>query len=212
MNYLNLGVALLPESGEQERLYDFTRQIHKKYALSFKMTPQVSVPHVSIFQGHFSCAEWVIEQLKNVELNSVLMNLELSSLSLWARKILFLNLTPNVVLSQLHDTVFQQLFIKPYCSGLSADPQIFQNITEGQRESFFKTGYPFSQKEYLPHFTVAHLNRDKVSDSEKVIDNHLNHLFKDYFGNLKQIIFTKLIVFSVGDLGCCQDIIFEAKI
>lgn len=211
-NFLNIGVALLPTSYEQNKLYDFTQLINEKYALSFKITPNITLPHVSLFQGCFSNSEWVIDQLRTIVFNPVLVNFECSSLSLWARKIIFLNLTNNMALSALHNTIFQRLFIEGFCSGTSADPQAFQEITVGQKKSFTETGYPFSQKEYLPHFTLAHFNLDSITASKEVMENELNNLFQEYFRGVRNMSFEKFIIFSVGNLGICKDVLFEINL
>lgn len=203
--YHKLGIGLIPETNQIEQIYNLINQIFKKYNLSFATQEGVSIPHLTLFQGKYRDKGEVINKLKSLDLKLSETYL-IQGLSIWARKIIFLDLIKTDSLQQTHNNIYQALF--PLCEGKSADPQKFEGITPGQQKSFDETGYPFSLEEYLPHFTLAHIRelQNKLEETE----SELNKLLKK--SRLEQITFDKLVVYRVGLLGSCINFAYEQKL
>ncbi len=202
-NY-RLGVGLIPVEVSVAQIYNLTQDLSNQYDLSFWIKSGLSIPHVTLFQGIFKSEEEVIKKMENVDISSFNRTQSLLGLSVWAQKILFLDCKKSIDLSDLHKNIYNVLF--PLCEKKSADPQKFVNITEGQQKSFDTTGYPFSLNEYLPHFTVAHFVTPGLINKFE-----LSNFFEK--SNLsKKIVFKKIVLYRVGDLGRCSDFIYEQNL
>lgn len=194
-----LGVGLIPTKRQVDSSYSLARIISSQHTTSFVTTPGISIPHVTLFQGKFKDESSIVEKLKKLDTEYLNVEQQLTGLSVWANNIVFLNCKKRDDLQQLHEAVYESLF--PLCEGVSADPQKFDSITAGQQKSLDKTGYPFSGAEYMPHFTIAHLE-------EKVAESELNKLSE----KLTQVRFEKLVIYRVGKKGACTEFIYTKQL
>lgn len=206
MNEYNhrLGVGLIPGESQISKIYDLAEKLSTQNDLSFWVKPGISVPHVTLFQGRFKSEEEVIKAIKGIDFSYLNSKQALSGLSVWAQKIIFLDCERSEYLQKAHESVYNALF--PLCEGKSADPQQFKGITDGQQRSFDKTGYPFSLEEYLPHFTIAHLRNPEQTEK---------HHFREIFEKsslVDTVVFDRIVLYRVGDLGKCFDFVYERKL
>lgn len=196
-----LWIWLIPSKSAIKNIYDLTNDISKIYDLSFFLKQDFSIPHLTLFQGKFTDEEMVIKLVREIDFSSFKREQFIKWISLWAKKILFLDCRPSNDLQIMHEQIYNKLF--PICEWESADSQNFEDITNGQQKSFEETWYPFSLCEYLPHFTLAHI-LDLPQDINDIILKESN------IGT--SINFDRLVIYKVGDLGRCTDLIYEKKI
>ena len=150
-------------------------------------------------QAVFSEPDLAIAALDRLDKSKIAPLLSVTGLSLWATKILFLNLELADWLARLHCEAFHAWL--PLSKGGSADPQSFQGISDGQKRSFEKTGYPFSLEEFLPHMTLAHF---RTAPQLSVLDSFDVLLAES---KLAAIAFEQLVLFHVEPLGICRKIV-----
>jgi hypothetical protein len=199
-----IGLALIPSQTEQELVRDFVASLELSgcnfgFALH---THATSIPHLSVMQGLFENSSEAIEKIEQLDKATIPSLLTVSYLSVWAMKILFLNFVLSESIIKFHTNAFNAW--RPIMSTGSADPQDFNGITSGQKESIKTTGYPFSLDEYIPHITLAHFAAPPLSDA---ILSKANSVLWDSLPTT--ISFEKLVVFKVEALGLCRDILHE---
>lgn len=188
-----LGFALIPN--HTTPLFAVADTVASTHPCSFVMRAGETVPHVSLFQGVYADLTRVQEVFAQLTPHPLPRELTTCGLSIWAEKIVFLDLTPHPDLQVLHEQIFATFF--PLAAGTSADPQAFAGITAGQAASFRETGYPFSRTEYLPHFTIAHLDR-----ADGGIVPSLNNIECP-----DTVTVAELVYFRVGDKGVVTEIL-----
>lgn len=198
-----LGFGLIPIKEHQDLIYSLAEKLAQRIDLSFYLKSGESIPHLTLFQGRFVSVEEVVKKMETLDFSFLGRNQKLIGLSQWAKKIIFLDCVNNHELQTAHEKVYHALF--PMCEGKSADPQNFQDITKGQQKSFNETGYPFSLKEYLPHFTIAHIENPEVDESAQ-----LDKVYQTI--NLRTITFERIVVYIVGELGRCLEFAFEKNL
>ncbi|MEK7257587.1 MAG: hypothetical protein AAB316_22720, partial [Bacteroidota bacterium] len=124
--------------------------------------------------------------------------------SIWAEKILFLDIKKTGELQRAHKLAFELLF--PLCLGKSADPHEFLGISAKEKQSYRKTGYPFSLPAFRPHVTLARLRPAK-----RGVMPQLSKKARQHFPNCC-IEFSKICIYAVGPHGSCGKILFEQKL
>jgi len=200
-----LGVGLIPVEEQQEQIYSLVARIKQQFDLTFATEQDVSIPHLTLFQGVYQNEAQVVDIVRSIDFSQFSRWQPVKGLSAWAEKILFLDCERTTDLYQAHLRVFEKLF--PLYEGKSADPQDFVGITPGQQRSFNETGYPFSRQEYLPHFTLAHLKDTSLYKLPNTQEK-LNRLITD--SPLRQRIdFERFVVYRVGPLGACKELTYE---
>lgn len=204
----NLGLALIPVASDRSRIRDAVALLEKSIGpFSFALYKQRdAIPHLSLMQGVFENDEEALSALEDVDFSRVRSSLDVSQLHLWARKIIFLNLEPVDWLTQLHENIVNAWL--PLVAKEPADPQDFDGISEGQRHSYEKTGYPFALGEFIPHITLAHLDKP-ISDAEEFA-RELEELRR--FRIQQYVRFEKVAIFRVEPLGVCREIVDEWEI
>ena len=201
-----LGVGLVPSSRSVDEVYALVTRIGEAAQLGFATAQGVSIPHLTLFQGKYRSEEEVVERVRTIDFSFFPREARVLDISVWAKKIVFLDLERTEGFRRAHEFVFHALF--PLCEGKSADPQKFEGITAGQEKSFEETGYPFSLAEYLPHITLAHLGA--VPQDALREESRLRTAIKDFLP--RAVAFEKLVVYRVGPLGSCTDIVWERKL
>lgn len=197
------GIGLIPSDKDIENFYKLMEVVSNEFDLSFSCKKNISIPHLTIFQGIFSDEKRLILKLNEVNLN--LNNiLKISGISIWANKIIFLDFELTKDLHDFHTQVFNSVF--PLSDKESADPQSFKDISELEQRMYEETGYPFSLTAYKPHITMAHLATPlKETDASR-----LNSILSESEFE-KEIKFKKLVIYKVGKLGRCKDNFFFEK-
>jgi 2'-5' RNA ligase len=203
----NLGIALIPSEEDTNKIYQLIDEVGMDYALSFATDKGVSMPHVTLFAGKYNNLETPINVLENFNISRISRKQKIKNMEIWAEKILFLNLLKGKDLQEAHNYFFSNLF--PRSSGKPADPQDFKGITLEQQKSFNETGYPFSEQEYLPHFTLAHFQN--IPKHKIYREVSLNDILEEFYMG-EEINFDKLALFKMGKLGACKEIIYEKDI
>lgn len=207
----SLGFALVPDRGTQNQIYALANQLADlKIPFSWRLDSERSVPHVSIFQGVFKSEEEVLGKVRQLNVPSEIKAAKVLGLSLWAEKIVFLDIERTDKLQVFHEEVFDGFF--PLASGESADPQDFKGITSGQRDSFSRTGYPFSNAEFLPHFTIAHVDLKTIGACEANALIEAGKSILEAADLSDSITFERFVVFVVGKLGSFKKVLFERKL
>ena len=202
-----LGIAIVPSDYYQQKIIELASIIRQKHDLSFVINLNNTIPHLSLFQGTFKNLSSVLHFVDKLHIEK-LPTLDVTGISIWANKIIFLDIHKVYPLQKLHNEIFKSLF--HLSDGKPADMQVFNGISQGQKNKLLATGYPFSEEEYLPHITLAHL-KENLNSKMQVWQHSasLNNIFEQDIVELK---FNKLIVFEVGNCGVCKKIIYEKKI
>ncbi len=196
-------MALVPTEAARIQVQEFVSALAADgFAFTFALHTADSIPHLSLMQAVFANPAPAIEFIDKLDFSALDKQFQISEISVWATRIVFLNFTLPPQLKRLHVQTFNA-WQSIACSG-SADPQAFEGITLGQQESFRTTGYPFSLDQYLPHITLAHL-QDKDIDGNVVAK--MNALREKSMPRV--LSFQKLVVFAVEPLGICRKIIKE---
>jgi hypothetical protein len=196
-----IGLALLPTERCSSDLVSSLTLLEKVAPFEYGLHKSVSIPHMSLMQGVFAETQAALQAIDELDLALVEHSMPVVDLSLWAEKIVFLNVPRSERLQRLHQDVFA--LWRPLAQGQSADPQIFKSISPGQQASFNATGYPFSQDEYLPHITLGHL----LEPVDPVVLPRMNDVMQKNFAAL--LTFEKLVAFIVEPRGECRRIIGE---
>lgn len=201
-----LGIGLVPIREDQERIYRLVEELGLHLEVGFKTESGISIPHITLFQGMFENEEEINHIGRDLDLTDLSQEHFPVGISIWAQKILFLNLTKERDLLNLHYEAFARAF--PLCAGKPADTQKLEGITREQQRSLDRTGSPFVGDTYLPHFTLAHLAEvpEDFEETEEELNKVLETCIK---GPLK---FDKLVVYEVGELGACKRIIYERSL
>lgn len=205
---IGIGIALVPRKQDILLIRELTEQLEEpKHKFSFSLhTRTDAIPHLSLLQGVFDDSSVAMEALTGLAPFDINPTLTVMNLSIWATKIVFLNFIPGEELLGLHNQICDRWFARS--SRVSADPQQFSGITEGQRKSFEETGYPFSRQEFLPHVTLAHL---AVSTGGAHLDmaTPTTHATVPPSALPESIIFEKIALFAVKPLGVCTNFLAE---
>jgi hypothetical protein len=210
-----VGLALIPSQNDCQALHSLLAESEARGAdFDFALNTSNSISHLSLMQATFDNENTPVELLESLNLQSLASQhigrilsqpMAVSGISVWAKKIVFLNFVIVPELKQLHCDV-ANLWL-PHALMASADPQSFEGISDGQKQSIGKTGYPFCYDEYLPHITLGHLKNTDHAEANLML---LNGLLKT---DLPQaIFFDSLIAFAVEPLGLCRRIIREWKL
>ncbi|MFA5995928.1 MAG: hypothetical protein WCW27_01585 [Patescibacteria group bacterium] len=200
MNYpYKLGVGLLPTVSSQNKIYQLVNELKKTIPLAFAAQSDVSISHLTLFQGKFEFEQVVHKVIEQLEAPKNINQLMVKNLSIWAEKIIFLDFYNTAVSQQFHEQIFNILF--PICEGKSADPQAFTDISQDEQTSFDKIGYPFSLKAYKPHITLAHIKVDQI-----------NKPILLPIPDFKIVEFESLVVYKVEELGACREFIYKRLI
>ena len=201
-----LGIGLIPIKDQIKIIYRLAEQISKQEPLSFFLQPELSTPHLTLFQGRFQSEVEFIRQVQQTDFSYLNKTQTIAGLSVWAKKIIFLDCIKSPDIQRAHTETYTKLF--SLCEGKSADPQVFEGITEQEQQSFDQTGYPFSLDAYLPHITMAHT---KALQTNNNLTARLQQALKESsLGNT--LIFEKLVVYRVGDSGKCEGIAYERNL
>ncbi len=204
----SLGIALLPTKADQRLIYSLTKAFSERINASFFVSPETSIPHLTLFQGIFKKRSEVVWRLEAMDAGNITKVQKVLGFSIWAEKIVFLDFVKTNHLQELHDKLFRSLF--PLCMGRSADPQSFEGITAGQQESFERTGYPFSGSEYLPHITLMHLAKN-VGDRKALVEQSLKEISR-HCSFPKTVTFEQFVVYKVERLGALKQLCFEKRL
>lgn len=208
------GVGIIPDAEGIQQVYNLAQKIHATYPMSFHLKPWFSIPHVTLFQWKFRTQEEAVQAMQGVDFSTLSKKQIIQWLTIRALKIVFLDCERSHDLKAAHNAVYDAL--SPICEGKSADPQNFKWITDGQQRSFDETGYPFSQEEYLPHFTIGHIvtpvTDPAVDTAEKrEIEEWLARILEES-GIWDTMKFEKVVLYKVGDLGACLEFAYEQNI
>lgn len=197
-----LGIALVPANEHLERVRRLVSACENQgMNFSFALHRDSSlIPHLSIMQGVFADSNEAIAVADAIDRSELVVSLVVSNLSIWARKILFLNFVETNWLKRFHKNAFHSWM--PLSKRTSADPQKFTGITAGQQAAYDDTGYPFALAEYAPHITLAHFAEEQ-SEASKDFPRLLAE------SELNEVQFERLVVFKVEPLGACREILRE---
>ena len=204
MNKNPLGVALIPDQVGIDYLCELNQAINKRYPSEFILRNQGKlIPHVSLFQGQYSREVILALEREMLSLKNLIhlpIVVRVVGMSVWATKIFFLDLDKDDQLLKLHRHIFEKFNSLRDVSSGSADPQVFVDITDQERESYQKYGYPFALKAFRPHFT---LGRSELMDGkEKTFVGELSKKLSPpaYFN------FNELVLFEVGKFGRLESV------
>lgn len=228
-----VGLALVPSEKDCQAICALLAESESiGIDFAFALHTSNSIAHLSLMQATFEDAQTAVELLQSVNFltdsNSSLGQIiepalaparghflrepiEITDISVWASKIVFLNFVLGAELKQLHCDVANHWL--PKALRASADPQSFVGISDGQMQSISNTGYPFSYDEYLPHITLGHLKNphDSAAENRQINErDKLNELLETRLP--PAIRFEKLVAFAVEPLGLCRQIVREWKI
>jgi hypothetical protein len=201
MTPLDLGFALLPSAETERAVFDLVTTAKTCRPLSYFLSPGTAVPHVSLWQGRYDPVSLpeIFEFLQSLHPGVIPATQAMRGCSIWAQRILFLDLEKSPALVELQNTLVNHLL--PLSLPGSADPQSFRGIDSQQAASLASTGYPFTERRFgafAPHFTIAHLAEpiespvDRASCIEQLASwSHANRTAE----------FAELCIFRVLPLG-----------
>lgn len=228
-----VGLALVPSEKDCQAICSLLAESESSgIDFAFALHTSNSIVHLSLMQATFADAQTAVDLLQSLNFLSdsspalativvpapaqalgqfLRQPMKITDISVWASKIVFLNFALGPELKQLHCDV-ANLWL-PEALRASADPQSFDDISEGQKQSIAITGYPFSYDEYLPHITLGHLKNPHDSLAQNRRINELAKLNELLETRLPPAIgFEKLVAFEVEPFGLCRQIIREWKI
>ncbi len=199
-----LGFALVPHEDDQKKIYELSDILNKNLDLGFRVTPESAIPHITGFQGIFADIEMIKIRLNTLNFSFLDRNQSIQGLSLWAQKIIFLDYKNTQLLRQFHQLIIDTFEKGTDYQGTSADPQNFDGITSGQQAAFDMTGYPFYGDEFLPHTTMAHLQKAQSQEEKSSLNQFIK---RSSIGDT--IEFIKVVIFEVEALGKSTNILWE---
>lgn len=205
---IGIGIALVPCKQDILRIRELTEQLEEsKREFSFALHKRKdAIPHLSLLQGVFDDSSVAMEALTGLDPTAIHPILTVKNLNIWATNIVFLNFILSEELLELHNQICDRWFARS--SRVSADPQHFTCITEGQRKSFEETGYPFSRQEFLPHITLAHL-AVATPNAHSTVATPSTHATLPPSALPESITFEKIALFRVEPLGVLTETIAE---
>lgn len=208
----NLGFAITFDDETTDHIIGFVENIARSDSLSFQIDRAHALPHISVWQGCFLNHTQVINAVAEAPLPSNMPSIELPAVTVWAKKILFLQAEPRNYFVELQRAIRQA--VDPFRERGSADPQDFKSVSTAESASYLATGYPFTEDPFgalLPHITLGHFSSElsgTVIDTKNV---ELTGLWKNYSSN-STIRADKFIVFEVEPKGACSKIRWAAKL
>ena len=201
-----LGIGLVPRKSDQDRIYQLVEVIEENTGLGFKTEPGVSTPHTTIFQGRFEGEAGINQIVESLDITGLDIPYSATGISIWAQKILFLDIPRTEKIAGLHYETFAKAF--SLCAGKPADTQKLEGITAAEQRSFSRTGSPFVGDSYQPHFTLGHLV-ELPADPTRV-ERELTQLISSYL--TEPLRFESVVNYEVGAFGACKRIVYERSL
>ncbi len=199
-----LGVGILPSAASGKKIISIASFAAKKFGAARAVSKSTRLPHLTLFQGVFPNSAEAFERMQRADFSFLGKRQRITGTSIWAEKILFLDIKKTGELQRAHKLAFELLF--PLCLGKSADPHEFLGISAKEKQSYRKTGYPFSLPAFRPHVTLARLRPAK-----RGVMPQLSKKARQHFPNCC-IEFSKICIYAVGPHGSCGKILFEQKL
>jgi 2'-5' RNA ligase len=199
-----LGLAIIPQQDLREQIINLSSQISAENPLSYTLSQDTNIPHMTLFQGIFDNKKNMREHFQRFATSTAYAHIQikLDSMAIFGGSFIFYDVSKNSQIHALHEKTLE--YFAPLTT--ITDEPIAKNqgiiLTEKEQEYMSKYGYPLVKELYRPHFTIGRvLNTTNLPALDKFhVDS--NCKFKPQ----------SLVLYQLGVDGSCNNILEEYSV
>jgi 2'-5' RNA ligase len=196
---VKLGIAFIPDAETINTIIEFQQQISLFYPLKPLLGTDTNLPHITLLQGRFKePINWLelLSELRDYCHNQLFpLQVQLTELKYQSPNWLFLNFSPNLLLTETHKFTFDRLKSRMLLTELDRQKDT-TGYTQLEKINYDQYGYRYIETAFCPHITLGTISsRFSTKDRQKI-----NYLFQSLLRNLIATI-TRVTVYQLGEYG-----------
>ncbi|MEA5619720.1 hypothetical protein VB711_18005 [Cronbergia sp. UHCC 0137] len=196
---MKLGLALIPNIENIKAIVKLQQKVISLIPLQPILGTELNLPHITLIQGRFKPdVNWIniISNLRDhIKTQNYRLEFKLTELEFKRSGWYFLNPSSNIIFSQSHKFVFDNLKTSMYLT----EEDLYQDISnysDLEKANYLKYGYRFIGDAFQPHITLGrYLNKNQIGITENLF-NLVNPFISNYQGILE-----KITLYEMGENG-----------